>query len=141
MHEIELIERQVMQMLLVGDHPSLEVLRKQLAHCVVVERVFTGVGFFTTFEVQGCIPRLEARRRIVIGDVCANVEDLDYGCGFILFVNDGVIGTLECHLWGDDVFPDKPQYNRLYYIRQSQPPAVAKTEERDMEALIATLAK
>jgi hypothetical protein len=56
-------------------------------------------------------------------------------------VNDGVIGTLECHLWSDDVFPDKPQYNRLYYIRQSQPPAVAKTEERDMEALIATLAK
>ena len=53
MHEIEPIERQVMRMLLAGDHPPLEVLRKRLAHCVVVERVFTGVGFFITFEVQG----------------------------------------------------------------------------------------
>ena len=141
MHEIEPIERQVLQMLLAGDHQLLEELRKQLAHCVVVEREFTGVGFFTTFEVQGCIPQFEARRRIVIGDVCADVEDLDYGCGFILFVSDGIIGTLECHLWGDDVFPVKPRYNRLYYIRQSDPPTVAMTEERDMEALIAKLAK
>jgi len=139
MHEMEPIERKVMQLLLAGDHPMLEVLRQQFAHCVVVERELTGVGFFTTFEVQGHIPRLEARRRIVIGDVCADMNDLDYGCGFILFVIDGLIGTLECHLWGDDAFPGNPQYTRLYYVHK--PNAVTEIEERDLEALSATLAK
>jgi len=141
MHEIEPIERQVIQMLLAGPHPILEALRQQLAHCVVVEREFTGLGFFTTFEIQGWIPRLKSRRRIVIGDVCADVDDLDYGCGFILFVDDGAIGTLECHLWGDDAFPDNPRYNRLYYVHQPNGPAITETEVRDMDALIATLAK
>lgn len=109
--------------------------------CGVGERTFTGVGFFTKFQVQGCIPRLEAGRRVVIGDVCADVSDLDYGCGFILFVDDGLIGTLECHLWGDDAFPDNPRYDRLYYVHQPNRHAVTETEERDVDALIATLAK
>ncbi|TWU32669.1 hypothetical protein Q31b_58270 [Novipirellula aureliae] len=141
MHEMEPIERQVMHMLLTGDHPTLEALRQQFAHCVVVEREFTGLGFFTKFEVQDCIPQLEPRRRIVIGDVCADVEGLDYGCGFILFVDDGLIETLECHLWGDDAFPDNPLYNRLYYTHQTNPPAVMETEKRDIDALNATLGK
>ncbi len=141
MHEFEPIERQVMQMLLAGDHPTLETLRQQFARCMVVEREFTGVGFFTSFEVQDCIPQLVPPRRIVIGDVCADVDGLDYGCGFILFVNDGLIGILECHLWGDDAFPDNPRYTRLFYVHQPNPPEVAETRERDIAALNATLAK
>jgi len=141
MHEFEPIERQVMQMLLAGDHPTLETLRQQFARSNVVERDFTGVGFFTSFEVRDCLPRLVPPSRIVIGDVCADVDGLEYGCGFILFVDDGLIGTLECHLWGDDAFPDNPRYNRIYYVHKTNPLAVTETTERDIEALIATLTK
>ena len=79
--------------------------------------------------------------RIVIDDVCADVDGLEYGCGFILFVDDGLLGTLECHLWGDDAFPENPRYTRLYYIHQPNPSIVAETKERDMEALIKELVK
>jgi hypothetical protein len=140
MLKTEPIERQVMQLLLAGDHPTLDVLRQQFAHCLVAEREFTGMGFFTTFEVPSGIPKIESRVRIFIGDVCAEVDDLGYGCGFTLFVDDGVIETLECHLWGDDAFPSNPRYNRVYYIHQPNPPAVAETEERDTEALTTRLA-
>lgn len=141
MHEIAPIELQVMQMLLAGDHPTLETLRHQFARSNVAERDFTGVGFFTSFEVRDCLSRLVPPRRIVIGDVCADVDGLEYGCGFILFVDDGLLGTLECHLWGDDAFPENPRYNRIYYVHKTNPLAVTETTERDTEALIATLAK
>jgi hypothetical protein len=141
MHEIAPIERQVMQMLLAGEHLILEILRQQFARSIVAERDFTGVGFFTSFKVQDCLPRLVPPRRIVIGEVSADVDGLGYGCGFILFVADGLLGTLECQLWGDDAFPENPQYTRLYYVHQPNPPAVVETRERDMDALNATLAK
>ena len=141
MREIDPIERQVMQMLLAGDHPTLEILRQQFARSIVAERDYTGVGFFTSFKVHDCLPQLVPPRRIVIGDVCAAIDGLEYGCGFIVFVDDGLLGTLECHLWGDDAFPENPRYTRLYYIHQPNPPAVAETKERDLVALNATLAK
>ncbi|MDE0938166.1 MAG: hypothetical protein OSA89_19845 [Mariniblastus sp.] len=99
MLEIEPIERRVMQRLLAGDHPTLETLRQQFARSCVADRDFTGVGFFTRFEVPDSVPRVNTRSRIVIGDVCADVDGLQSGCGFILFVDDGLVGTLECHLW------------------------------------------
>ena len=141
MHEIAPIELQVMQMLLAGDHPTLETLRQQFARSNVAKRDFTGVGFFTSFEVRDCLPLLAPPRRIVIGDVCADVDGLEYGCGFILFVDDGLLRILECHLWGDDAFPDNPRYNRIYYAHKTSPLAVTETTERDIEALIETLAK
>jgi hypothetical protein len=141
MLDIAPIERQVMQMLLAGEHATLETLRRQFDRSFIAERDFTGVGFSTSFEVRDCQPRLLPPRRIVIADVCADVDGLEYGCGFILFVADGLLATLECYLWGDDGFPEHPLYTRLYYIHQPNPSAVAETKERNMDALNATLAK
>jgi hypothetical protein len=141
MLELEPIERRVMQMLLAGEHPVLETLREQFDGTDVSDRENTGVGFFTSFTVCDDVPRLHPPRRIVIGDVCADIEGLEYGCGFILFIDDGVLGMLECHLWGDDAFPSDPKYNRLYYIHQPNPPHVAETGDRDIKSLTAKLAK
>ena len=141
MLNIEPIERRVMQMLLAGDHSTLETLRQQFDRSCVADRDFTGVGFFTSFEVRDSVPRVETPSRIVIGDVCADVDGLESGCGFILFVDDGLIGTLECCLWGDDALPENARYNRLYYVHQPNPPGIAETKERDMEAVNTILAK
>ena len=48
---LEPIEHQAMQLLLAGDHPTLETLRQQFDRCSVANRKFTGVGFFTSFQV------------------------------------------------------------------------------------------
>ena len=134
------IERRVMSMLLAGDHPTLDALRQQFERSYVVDRDLSGVGFFTTFEVRDASARIEPATRIVIGDVCGDVDGLEYGCGFLLFVDDGLLGTLECHLWGDSAFPENPRYNRLYYIHQPTPPGITETTHRDMESVIAMLA-
>ena len=141
MLDFEPIERRVMQMLLAGKHPTLEILRNQFDRSSVVERDYTGVGFFTSFKVRDCLPRIQPPSRIVIGDVCADVDGLEYGCGFILFVDEGLLGTLECHLWGDDALPENARYTRLFYIHQPDPPGIAETKKRNMEALDARLAK
>lgn len=139
MLEFEAVERRVMQMLLAGDHPTLEVLRKQFDRCGVTKREFTGLGFFTSFKVPVDVPKLEPVRRIVLGDVCADVDGLGYGCGFILFVDDGLLATLECHLWGDDALPENARYTRFYYIHQRNPNRVTEANDRDMEAVNARL--
>ncbi len=141
MLDIDPIERRVMRMLIAGEHPTLEALRRQFDRSSVSERDYTGVGFFTSFRVRDGQPRIEPPKRIIIGDVCADVDGLEYGCGFILFVDDGLLRTLECHLWGDDAFPESPRYTRLYYIHQPNPPSIAETKERDMKAVDANLAK
>ena len=85
MLDIQPIERQVMQMLLAGDHPTLKSLRQQFEHSCVTDRNFTGLGFFTSFEVRDDSARIEPPKRIVISDVCADVDGLEFGCGFVLF--------------------------------------------------------
>lgn len=141
MLDISPIERQVMLMLLAGEHSTLEALRTQFDRSYISEREYTGLGFFTTFKVRDCLPRLMPPTRIVIGDVCADVEGLEHGCGFILFVDEGLLGILERHLWGDNAFPRNPRYTRLYYIHQPNPPGIAETKDRDIIALNAKLAK
>lgn len=141
MLDIQTIERQVMQMLLAGDHPTLKSLRQQFEHSCVTDRNFTGLGFFTSFEVRDDSARIEPPKRIVISDVCADVDGLEFGCGFVLFVDDGLIGTLECHLWGDGALPEAPRYTRLYYVHQPNPPEITETKQRNMKAVAAMLAR
>jgi len=129
------IEHDAMQMLLAGAHPTLETLRAQFERSYVSERNFTGLGFFTTFNVREPYSRLDPPNRIVIDDVCADVAGLETGCGFVLFVDDGLLGTLECHLWGDNALPKDAQYDRLFYIHQPNPPGIAETANRDMTSL------
>ena len=83
------IEHEAMGMLLEGGHPTLSLLRQQFKRSHVSKREFTGSGFFTTFEIDPAAPRFAYTGRIVIGDVYAEMDGLQYGVGFILFVDDG----------------------------------------------------
>jgi hypothetical protein len=140
MFKIEPVEDQAMHMLLAGEHPTLEVLREQFSRSQIRGRDFTGIGFFTAFEVLDNRPKLQPPRRIVIDDVCADVDGLEYGCGFMLFIEDGLLSTLECHLWGDDALPENARYTRFYYYHQPDPPGIKETKNRDMEFVNGMLA-
>jgi hypothetical protein len=55
----ENLERQIMDLLLQGDHPVLTVLQQQYAAAKIVNRKFSGVGFFLHFEVPENVPLVE----------------------------------------------------------------------------------
>jgi hypothetical protein len=128
------IERQAMDYLLRGDHPVLATLREQLAAATVAAREFTGVGFFTRFDVPPTVARLPSARRIVLHDVHAEVSGLQHGAGFALFVEGGVLDTLECFIY-EDAWPPDAKLLRLYYMKPREPgeAVLVETPERDLE--------
>lgn len=129
------LERAVMEMLLAGEHPVLRLLRAQFEHARVVRREFTGVGFFTHFEIPEDFPRVPGRASFELDDVHADVPELTMGIDFILFVRDGVIDFLEGFTYGDDRFPETIDTFRLTYVRAANGVVGGRTSERDWEAL------
>jgi len=127
------IERTAIDMLLAGKHPVLAVLRDQLASAEVAHRELTGVGFFVYFRVPPSVPRLD-KQRLVIGDVYAELTDLEHEAGFLLFIKDGALDTLECFIV-DDRWPVAPRLVRAYYVRRdgSGGPALIETDVRDFD--------
>lgn len=106
------LESRALNLLLAGDHPALAVLRRQMASVVVSRREFTGVGFLTDFLV-GDAPRL-GQARLQLGDVGATAPGLRNGIGFVLFVENGAIATIEAHTY-DEPLPDDLCECALFY--------------------------
>jgi hypothetical protein len=127
------LEQAILDKLLAGDDPLLSILRQQASTARVADRDYTGVGFFTSFTVPPTSPRLTSATRLVIGDVYAEVHDLEHPAGFLLFVSDGVIRTLECFII-DDKFPDNPRLERAYYVRPASQnsASLVETKTRDL---------
>jgi hypothetical protein len=93
--ELNALERMTMELLLAGDDPTLNVLREQYRVANVIKRELTGTGFHLAFLVPLAAPRLDAPRSVHFGDVKAEIEQLQYGAGFVLHVRDGAIDSLE----------------------------------------------
>jgi len=127
------IESQVMAMLLRGENAILATLRDQLAVASVARREFTGVGFFTGFDVPPNVAKLSSSRRVTIQDVHADIVGLQHGAGFIMFVDGGVLDTLECFIY-EDAWPANARLSRLYYLRPRQGTggSLEETAERDL---------
>lgn len=102
------LERRVMEMLLAGDHPVLETLRRQFESAKVAKREYTGHGFFTHFEVPADVPRLPNNRSFELDDLYGASRDSQWPWpefGFILFVRNGAIDFLEGYTYYD-TFPE-----------------------------------
>lgn len=135
------LERRVMDMMLAGDHPVLNLLKRQLGSSHVLERTYTGVGFFTKFYVPPEMPRIKAGR-VVIDDVCGEIPDY-YGpgrswvCHFLLFVEGGVIDTLEGATPEDEWTNDESRIV-LSYCTEA-PPTATQQNRRDWLRLMRVL--
>ena len=119
------LERRVLYLLLAGEDPVLNVLRRQLLQCRATRREMTGVGFFTDLHVPHATPRLQNRSRLVFGDVQAHMAGLAHGAGFLVFVEQGALTMLEGYTNGDEKWPDRVEDLRITY----------EGGTRDMEAL------
>jgi hypothetical protein len=105
--ELTAFEAAVLDKLLVGDERHLAILREQRRVLRVSAREYSGVGFFTDFELPPDAPRLEGAPNIRFGDVDADIVGLSHGAGFVLFVDHGLMTMLEGYTyvgpWPDDV--------------------------------------
>lgn len=124
-----------------GDHPGLEVLRRQLAEADVSRRELTGVGFFLHFTVASSAPRLPVDRW-VIGDVGFDVDGVQHGGGALLFIRDGAVRTLEAYTHAGEPWPaDAEDVTPFYTARGRQVgPAVEilPATSRDLSGLAAS---
>jgi hypothetical protein len=124
-------ESAVLAFLLAGDDAILAVLREQAEVASIAHRECTGAGFFLHFDVPPTAARLTSVRSLRIGDAGCAVNGND--CGLLLFVNEGVLDFLECHVWGDANLQEPLRLQDPYYFADGD-----KTGTRNLEALRAS---
>lgn len=113
--ELTVLEAAVLEKLLTDEHKVLRGLRDQLSNARVKSREMSGAGFFTEFEWPGDVePVAGASRCIRFGDVHAELEGLEHGAGFVLFVDDGVVTMLEGYSYAS-VWPEEETLTSLRY--------------------------
>lgn len=125
------IELTMIGMLLAGDDPDLEALRRQAATARVVSRDLTGNGFITTFAVDRDLPK--ASRGLILTDVMGEFSSLEYDAFFLLSACGGVASILECSIV-DTAWPKDATLIRAYYVHPEGPDSqmVVETGERDL---------
>ena len=97
----EQFESDVMRRIIAENADISDVLTKQYQSAKVIGRDFTGVGFFTDFEIPDADLRLTSHSNLELGAVQVKLESLKFGAGFVLFIRDGLIQSLECYTYGE----------------------------------------
>ncbi|MCJ8337088.1 MAG: hypothetical protein MJK10_01330 [Pseudomonadales bacterium] len=117
MNNLTKLEKDVLKMLLDGEDGVLLNLKAQLDLVSVENRKLSGVGFFTNLVVpQSCkASATNSSLEFRIGDVHADIEGLDFGAGFILYVEDGIIKMLEAYSY-DEPWPLTIDFFKLTYV-------------------------
>ena len=119
-----------MEMLLAGDDPVLEGLRNQYLNFKVKSRRFTGAGFYTSYRIPTGIPSVAGGRNFDFSDVSASQGSIDPAMGFVLFVRDGYLATLEGYTFLLDEWPSDYVNITLYYAETGGPRDLKKLRAR-----------
>ena len=98
------------------DSSISNILVKQYASAKVVNREFTGVGFFTNFRIDDKSLSLGNDVNLELGRIHAEIKGLKYGAGFILYIRSGMLAMLEGYSYGDDKWVKKITDYTLYLI-------------------------
>ena len=106
--------------LLAGEHPYLDILRRQLAAARAVSREWNPAGEYLNFAVAASIDRV-APANFEISDVSFGLKDVPHGGGAILFIREGAIAFLETFTYdGDMPEPGSETDVRITYHRGSR---------------------
>jgi len=113
------LEFETLDWLLSGEDPVLELLRKQLASAIAISREFTGYGFYLSFVLPENIDKLDehfpVRSSFSFGDVEAKLASLKHGAGFLLWIKNGFLSTLEGYTY-DEEWPRVIDSFELHYL-------------------------
>lgn len=105
-------ENEVMLRIIKEDVKMEKMLHLQYITSNVLNREFTGYGFYTHFKVDSTY-RLQEIKKTVLGNVHADINNLKYGVGFVLYINNGLIDMLECYTY-DEKWPEDFKEYHLY---------------------------
>ena len=108
------LESAVIEKFLAREGEAFTLLRAQLPHLTVVDRKFTGVGFFTDFVLSPGASVRPAEIESPLSGVAAQLPGLEHSVGFLLFLERGVIHTLEAYTHADDQWPEKTDEFRIF---------------------------
>lgn len=105
--KFEEFEKAVMQKIMEKDTPVNAILREQYERSEVINRDFSGVGFFTEFRIPTDAPQIPKLVQSGYGNVTAIINGI-HGYGFILFFKNGFINLLEGYTsqseWPQQIF-------------------------------------
>jgi hypothetical protein len=114
------LEEAVLKMMLEGEDDVRPILRQQLPCLQVSSREFTGVGFFSHLTVDSEVPRVVGEAKFTLGGVEGTADNVEHGFGFVLFVENGVLATLEGFTY-DEPWPSEVRRLRLTCSRGFEP--------------------
>ena len=94
-------ENEVMLKIIEANPVYGEKLLNQYITAGIVNRNFTGHGFFTNY----CIPdkkfSLGDNINLTLEQIGANINNMKHGAGFVLFIKNGLISCLEGYGYGE----------------------------------------
>ncbi len=116
--ELSALERAVLEHLFAGDHASFLALRAQVERVRVLERTFSGVGFFADLIVPEDVPAAPlAKDAVWFGDVLAEFDGLLHGARVVVRIAQGRLEMLEGSTvdepWPPEGTPFRLRYERL----------------------------
>jgi hypothetical protein len=124
----EKLTKKAMDLLLTGDDYVLKNLRKQYENAIISTIENTNVGLLVSFEIPKSIEKINfktIKRDFVFGDVFGTVDKVFGAVGFIIFIKDGYLKTLEIYSIGSDIWEQVTDDLDIRY----------NTEPRDLEVL------
>lgn len=124
------LERAVMDAALAGEDFRLVILREQLSMAEVTGRDFTEAGFLTHFSVPGQAARVTGPIKNPIDDVCAELVGEEHPAGFLIWLEDGALQSLEGFSYVAK-WPMDARLQRLFYVRAEPAGGRTETPERD----------
>ncbi len=112
------LEREIIEAILKcqKDIQVCEQLYKQYKVASVKKRIFTGVGFYTEFIINEKNLAIESNVQMQLGSVYATIEGLECGAGFVLFVENGFIATLEGYSY-DEQWPNDAKVGEIFMVK------------------------
>lgn len=99
-----------------NDNLSCRKIKQQLKSLKVKNRTFTGVGFYTEFIVYDETLIVDKTINIELGGIDAEIDGLNHGAGFILWVKDGLIEILEGYCY-DESWPVNAEIAKLFEVK------------------------
>ena len=103
------LERAVLNKLLSGNHEKLDNLQLnklqfQAEKATIIRREYTGVGFYSFLNIPNECPTLSGD--FTISRVCGEIEGVEHGATFVLWIKNGRLDLLEGVTFGEP-WPEK----------------------------------
>lgn len=108
------LERAVMDLLLAGDHPVLDCLRRQFTQARVAKRMLSGVGFMTDYALPDDVELVQGKSLFFLSDAAADLNGQPNAAGFHAQIKGGRLKLLEGFSF-EEVWPVQIFDMRVYY--------------------------